>query len=380
MNSNTPARSRFMSNRLSTLFERLDTTRYDGVVLNPGPTMQYLLGLPFHLMERPTLAFFAPGGRVTMVLPELEQSRLVDASVEIESFTYNEDPATWSGAIGRAASAAGLAEGRLAADPRWMRLLELEFLRVAAPRASVTGAGALFDALRLAKSDAELDLMRQAVKIAENGLRETIPAIRPGISERALAGILVGNLLRGGAEPTLPFSPIVAAGANAANPHAEPGDRLVAEGDVVLFDWGATYRGYHSDLTRVVCVGSPSDELSRVADLVLSANEHGRAAAAPGVAASSIDSATRSVIADAGYGPFFMHRTGHGLGMEVHEAPYIRSDSTDVLAPGMVFTIEPGVYLDGKFGVRIEDDVVVTETGAESLSTMERALIRLGAA
>ncbi len=368
-----------MSPRLARMLDLLDENRFQGVVLNAGPSLEYLFGVPFHLMERPVLAFISASGAAAMALPELEASRLVHARTEVTPFTYGEEPATWAAAVAEAAEATGLTSGRLATDSRWMRLLELDFVRAGVPDVAVQAAHSLFDKLRVIKDEEELSHMRTAVQIAERGLLATIPSIRVGITEKEIAAILVENLLREGSDTAFPFSPIVAAGPNAADPHAVPTERRVVEGDVVLVDWGASHDGYYSDLTRVFCVGEPSAELQRAADVVLEANLAATAAGRPGVPAGDVDQAARGVIEGAGLGDFFIHRTGHGLGREVHEAPYIRADNDDVLQVGMTFTIEPGVYFDERFGVRIEDDVVVTSEGVEALSSMDRRLLALEA-
>ena len=184
-------------------------------------------------------------------------------------------------------------------------------------------------------------------------------------------------MLRSGSDPELPFQPIVAFGANAANPHAVPSERVLGEGDIVLIDWGANVSGYYSDLTRVFSWGEAEEELVAVARIVAEANAAARERAAPGTSAAEVDRAAREVISAAGYGDRFTHRTGHGLGLEGHEVPFIRSDNLEELRPGMVFTIEPGIYLPEKGGVRIEDDVVVLPDGAKSLSTAPRGLLNL---
>jgi Xaa-Pro dipeptidase len=360
--------------RLERLADGLDADRYDGVVLNPGPTLRYALGLSFHLMERPVLAFVARDGDIALALPELEVSRLDEVTLDMKVFPYGEIPSRWGDAIRHAADSVGLASARLGIEPRSMRALELDLIRDALPDVVCKSAPELLDRLRMVKDADELSHMREAVRIAEAGLADTVPHIRVGITERELANRLVENLLRNGADVSLPFAPIVAAGPNTADPHAEPTDRAIQDGDAVLVDWGAGYRGYFSDLTRMFCLGTPSDLLADVARIVGEANNAGRGAGRPGRPASDVDNATRTVIERAGFGERFTHRTGHGIGLEVHEAPYIRSDSDDVLKAGMTFTIEPGIYLPGQFGIRIEDDVVVTDRGLDSLSSVDRSL------
>ena len=185
-------------------------------------------------------------------------------------------------------------------------------------------------------------------------------------------------LLRAGSDAELPFAPIVAGGPNSANPHANPSDRCLAAGDLVVVDWGASYAGYYSDLTRTLAVGDVETELRQIARIVADANAAGRAAGKPGITAGEVDQAARAVIAAAGYGQFFTHRTGHGLGMETHEQPYMFGENKLRLADGMVYTVEPGIYLPGRGGVRIEDDVVVTADGCESLSSLPRDLYQVG--
>ena len=173
-------------------------------------------------------------------------------------------------------------------------------------------------------------------------------------------------------------APIIASGPNSANPHATPTDRRLAKGDMLVIDWGANVGGYFSDLTRTFSIGGPEAEMAKIAQIVLEANESARMEAGPGVPAQDVDRAARRVIDQAGYGEYFTHRTGHGLGMEGHEEPYIREGIHAPLKPGMTFTIEPGIYLPGRGGVRIEDDVVITENGLHSFSDMPRALRVLG--
>jgi len=345
--------------------------------VNPGPTLRWLFGISFHLMERPVLAFIAPDVGVSIALPAMEVSRLGDSEIPIEACPYGEDPGTWSAAVQRALDSVGLSGARVAIEPRSLRALELDILREAAPDLKPTSDPDFFEGLRAAKSVEEVAHIRKAVAIAESALRETIPSIKGGVTERAIANKLVEALLRAGSDPTLPFAPIVATGAHTADPHAEPSDRAITRGDCVLIDWGAAWRGYCSDLTRVFCVGEPEQELQKVAELVAKANEAARAAAAPGAPASLVDAAARNVIESGGHGDRFIHRTGHGIGLEVHEAPYIRRDSRTTLQAGMVFTVEPGVYLGGRFGVRIEDDIMITEDGSETLSGIDRKLVVL---
>jgi Xaa-Pro dipeptidase len=174
------------------------------------------------------------------------------------------------------------------------------------------------------------------------------------------------------------FSPIVVAGPNSASPHAGPSDRPLAEGDLVVIDWGTVYEGYRSDITRTFVLGAPTPEMERMQDAVLAANQSGRLTVRPGTPARDVDRASRRAITLAGYGEFFIHRTGHGLGLETHEPPYIVEGNLDLLQEGMTFTVEPGIYIPDVGGVRIEDNVVVTAEGCTTLTSLPRDLISLG--
>ena len=356
----------------------LQRASLDALVLNPGPTMIYASGLVFHLMERPVVFVIPAEGSPALILPEFERTKGEACPLRPALFTYNEDPASRHATFEAAARQLGLPGQRLGVEPLRMRVFELRLLEAAAPGAEFRSAEDLITGLRVAKDPAEVETMRRAVHAAEAAFRATVPLIKLGMTERELASELTVQLLRAGSDSELPFPPIVASGPNSALPHGVPTDRRLERGDFLIIDWGATVGGYISDLTRTLAIEPVDPELARVHAVVLEANQAGRSAARPGVACAEIDRAARQVIDTAGYGPQFTHRTGHGIGMEAHEPPYIRGDNPEFLAPGMTFTVEPGVYLEGRGGVRIEDNVVITPEGAESLSTLERSLTVIG--
>lgn len=351
----------------------------DAVVLNAGPSLTYMTGLHFHLSERPVVACFTPGANPALVLPALEATKLEGLPYALQAFTYGEEPSTWAAAFGDGMQAAGIKGGRIGAEARGLRLLELSILEEVLPHAEFIPAEEVIGSLRVIKDADEVAAMREAVRIAQRALEETLPAIKAGMSEREVAAELTLQLFRQGSDAEIPFSPIVASGAhNSANPHAVPGDRKLAAGDLLVIDWGASYRGYLSDITRTFAVGEVSEELRRIHQITQEANAAGRAAVTPGVSCGAVDRACRQVIEQAGYGECFIHRTGHGLGMESHEEPYIRGDNQSLLEAGMTFTIEPGIYIPGLGGVRVEDDVLVTNEGIESLTDLPRQLISIG--
>ncbi|GAB4466451.1 MAG: aminopeptidase P family protein [Anaerolineales bacterium] len=364
--------------RFDKLNASLRTSDLDAVILNPSPTLKYLTGLSFHLMERPVVLFFALDQTPALVLPELELQKVASLPYALQVFAYGENPSAWGEVFRKAVQALGLDGKRIGVEPRNLRLLEFQYVRSAAPQAEFPDAGGALAGLRLRKEPAEVETMRKAVKIARSALEATIPLIKMGMTEKELSAELVMQLLRHGSEPEMPFSPIVSAGPNSANPHASPTERRLQAGDLLVVDWGAAYEGYISDLTRTFAVGEVDAEYQKIHEVVQEANAAGRAAARPGVPCAEVDKAAREVIEKAGYGKYFTHRTGHGIGMEGHEEPYMRGDNMQILEPGMAFTVEPGIYLPGRNGVRIEDNVVVTASGADVLSDMPREMRMVG--
>lgn len=226
---------------------------------------------------------------------------------------------------------------------------------------------------RLTKDSQELAILRRAVRIAERAFQALVPRLRPGWTELEMAYELESTMRSLGASGC-GFDPIVAIDANAALPHAQPGMKKLAESGVLLIDWGARFEGYTSDLTRTLAIGRPDPEFAKVHDIVRSAQLAAIDKMAPGVALSDIDAAARDVITAAGYGERFGHGLGHGIGLFIHESPRMASIAEGVLQPGMVVTVEPGIYLPGRFGVRIEDDVLITDQGCEVLSELPKGL------
>lgn len=364
--------------RLEKLNASLRTSGLDAVALNPGPTLTYLTGAHFHLMERPVVLLVAQGQDPAIVLPELEMRKVEQMPYPVHAFPYGENPSEWEKAFRSAAQALGLDGKRIGVEPRQMRLLEFRYVKAGAPEADYPDASDTLGLLRLRKDKEEIEVMRKAVKIAQDALEATLPLIKMGMTERELAAELVVQLQKHGSEPELPFAPIVSGGPNSANPHAGPTERKLQAGDLLVIDYGATADGYISDLTRTFAVEQVEAEYEKIHKIVQEANAAGRAAGKPGVPCAAVDKAARDVIENAGYGEYFTHRTGHGIGMEAHEDPYMRSDNMQTLEPGMTYTVEPGIYLPGRNGVRVEDNVVVIETGSESLSDLPREMRVVG--
>jgi len=346
----------------------------DVVALVPGANMVYFTGLYYHLSERPTIALLSKDG-LAVITPELEAIKLAQRpDLDAKQFMWS-DSQGFQRAFGQAVQALGLSgPARLGVDGQTMRVFEwLAFAHAGADigRAQDVGQDLLW--LRAIKTQAEIDAMREAIEISEAALRRTMEWVQPGMSEQQIAAHLNTVLNQLGTDGYA-FATTVLSGPKSALPHGKTGSRQLAADEFLLIDFGGKSGDYPADITRTFCLGTPSDEMRTIYAAVLRANEAARAAAKPGVLCSTVDKAARDVIEAAGYGPYFTHRTGHGLGLQGHELPNIASNSDVTLKAGMVFTVEPGIYIPEIGGVRIEDDVVVTADGSETLTQYPRTL------
>lgn len=262
---------------------------------------------------------------------------------------------------------------KLGFQPEHLTVSDFGAFRKAVAPTKLRGLGRVASALRLKKDETEVAAIREAIRIAETAFRTVIGRMRLGMTERQIAAELLFEMTRLGARGAS-FPIIVAEGPNSSLPHAKPGERRIGVGSAVLIDWGAIAEGYCSDLTRVVFVRRIPPRFQRMYEKVLAAQLEGIRAIAPGVRMCDVDGKARKVLAKAGMGRRFTHGLGHGLGLDIHEAPRLARKVTDRLEPGMVVTVEPGVYFPGIGGVRIEDDVLVTETGAEVLTSLPKNL------
>lgn len=263
---------------------------------------------------------------------------------------------------------------RLGIDAAHVTLELADMLKDGLPDLEVRPASSPFKELFAQKDDGELAAMRNAQSISDSVLTEVLELLRPGLTESEVAAeIVYRHLLKGAG--AMAFDPIVASGPNAALPHAKPSNRTIRKGDVVVLDFGCFIDGYASDMTRTVAIGRPSGEVSKAYDVVLSAQSKAEESARSGMVARELDGIGRSVIEDAGFGEAFTHSLGHGIGLRVHEWPRISRSSSDTLPESTVVTIEPGIYIPGSFGIRIENSVLVNPSGAEPLPLSEKSLI-----
>ncbi len=341
----------------------------DALAIGVGSDLDYLTGYPSHNSERLTLLIVPKEGEPRIVVPELEAPRLKQAGVPFAPVVWSEteDPANMAADLIWETGARSVASG----DHLWASFL-IKMQRHL-PEVTWNIAGGIMRELRMCKDAPEIALLREASHRTDKAWEDFAQTKIAGLTERQAMERL-GDLMRAHGIESMAFG-ICASGPNSASPHYSTADRVLQEGDAVVFDFGGFSKHYVSDITRTVHIGAPSDEYRKVYDVVLRANEAAFAATRPGVACQEIDRAARKIIADAGYGEYFIHRVGHGLGLDVHEEPYMVEGNTLPLRVGMVFSDEPGIYMPGKFGVRIEDSVVCTETGGEKLNDAPRDLL-----
>ncbi|NIN66501.1 MAG: M24 family metallopeptidase [Anaerolineae bacterium] len=362
--------------RLDKLARALREERVAVMVIVPGANLRYLTGLEMYPTERITLALFPVGEKPLLILPELEAPRAeARLATEVSLYSYSDqegpDPA-----FRRAASDLDLKGETIGVEHLRMRVLELRRMEQYSSGCQFVDGEPLLSQLRIIKDDEEIEAMRRAAEVNEDTFRHVMELIRPGVEERELATAWQKAALDA-AGGDLPETPIVASGPNGASPHTTATGRPIEKGDLVTIDGFLRSDGYYSDITRTYALGEVDEELANIYSIVQEANAAGREIIKPGVKAEEVDLAARQVIEKAGYGEYFIHRTGHGLGLEIHEPPYMVEGNEQILEPGMAFTVEPGIYLPGRGGVRIEDNVVVTEDGCESLTTLPRDLMRL---
>lgn len=313
--------------------------------------------------ERMLVMMIPKSGQPAMIVPTLSETHAKHTAIaDIRSWNDGQDPAELFRLL---ASEWKLEAAVIGVDDEMPAGYLLPMQRVL-PAALFRCGGDTMAELRKRKDADELQKMKRAARIAEEAFEDLREKLRPKLSERDGVMVLHEGMMKRGAPPTFA---IVAAGANGAEPHHDSDSTQISNGDVIVIDWGCQVDHYLSDITRTVAVGHASNEAKKVYDIVYRAHMAARGAIRPGVTCESIDAAARKVIEDAGYGEYFVHRTGHGIGMMGHEPPHIVKGSTSQLEVGQCFSVEPGIYLPGKFGVRIENIVTVTESGHESLNS-----------
>lgn len=366
--------SRVYRSRLERCQRLMTEKGIDVLFLTLGPNMYYLSGFLEEPGERLLMLIVPQSGRPLFVVPQLYEDH-------VRSLSWVENPISWKDsedpnvALSSAMKQIRVKPRAIGVDGRmWSR--HLLMLLAAWPHASYQDAASVMSQLRIRKTTEETELMKKAAEIADRAFLETVKECREGMSEHEAAAKIVYELRRQGADGTA-FEPVAASGPNAAHPHYRSGDRELQRGDLVVFDLGCLFRGYNSDVTRTVAVGECDSERKKSYSIILSAQEEACQKAVAGMEAQSLDKVARDIIEAAGYGRFFIHRTGHGIGLEIHEEPYIVAGNSMKLEEGMSFSIEPGVYVPGQYGVRIEDIVVIEAGKARRLNHCTRELMIL---
>ncbi|MDR5673816.1 Xaa-Pro aminopeptidase [Halalkaliarchaeum sp. AArc-CO] len=366
-----------ITTRLSRARSGLRSGVADALVCFPSSNMYYLSGFEDEPMERHLFLIVTPDDALFLA-PEMydEQIREESPIADVRTWGDDEDPIALLASIGEELE---LAAGRLLVDDRMWAMFTQD-LREVFPEATFGLASELLTDLRIRKDDSELDRLERAASIADSvsELIRTLGSDAIGMTERELAVEIERRLEDAGGDG-ISFDVVVGSGPNGARPHHRHGARAIEPGDPVVLDFGTRFGGYPSDQTRtVVFGGNPPTEFESAFDAVLAAQKAGIQAIEPGVEASEVDRAAREVIEKRGYGDQFIHRTGHGVGLDVHEPPYITGENDRKLEEGMVFSVEPGVYIEGAFGIRIEDLVVVTGDGCKRLNRSPRTWKPLG--
>ncbi|WP_300069612.1 Xaa-Pro peptidase family protein [uncultured Ruegeria sp.] len=347
----------------------------DAVALVPGPNFTRAIGHAFMSHERPFVVVVPASGKPAAIVPNLELGSWDLVGFDGAVFDWR-DQTGYDSAF--AELAAHLPMATLAVEGQVMRVFVSKALTKALPNLQIVDAEREISGLRIIKTEDDIASLQAAIDISERALERVIADVRIGQTEKQIEQALIQALFAEGAS-SLAFSPIVAAGDNSAQPHGKArADYKIQSGDALLFDFGARKRGFAADITRTFFVGEVSDEGRAVYDTVLRANQAGFEACQPGVTAHDIDDAVINVLEASPYADRIRTKTGHGLGRDVHEAPYIMRGNDQVIRAGMVWTNEPGLYDLGNFGVRIEDDVLVTEDGCRSLTSFPKDLRIIG--
>lgn len=362
--------------RFKKLMKELSATGLDAIFLGPSTDTQYMAELTLFDDERVKGLMISASGEcfaMTPLLYEEEMRRVLGSSVSFQIWADHEG---FAPAFKAGCDLLGLEHKRIAINDG-VRAVDLIDMKLAVDAEYVNGANTLAP-LRRRKDEDELNRMRAASAITDTVLEELSRFIRKGMTEKDVQDKLLSLYTENGAQG-LAFSPIVASGPGGSMPHYTGNDRVLRDGDFVVIDTGCRYEGYCSDSTRTFCVGEPDDEMRKIYGIVLEAQKAGEAAVVKGATGQDVDRAARKIISDAGYGSCFLNRLGHGIGLAVHESPYIIEGNDVPLEPGNVFSVEPGIYIPGKYGVRIENLVAVRPDGTgEALNKFTRDLITAG--
>ncbi|MEO9819663.1 MAG: Xaa-Pro peptidase family protein [Paracoccaceae bacterium] len=352
--------------RLDQLRETMAEQDVDLVAIGPNAHLAWLLGVRPHADERPLLLCVTQT-YAGFLMPSLE-AESARTQTDLPFHTWADDVGP-EAAFAELLDVSGAANAKTIVLDETMRADFAGLVQDALPGATRQFTAGTIGALRMRKDADEYSKLKRNALSADTAMKAAWSAMKPGMTEGQVADIIRASFV---AQDVKPLFTIVGAGGNGAFPHHHTGDTVLKQGDAVVMDIGGGKDGYSSDMTRMAVIGTPPEGYAEVHAIVEAAVQAAMTAARPGVKAHVVDDAARGVIRDAGYGEYFMHRTGHGMGVEIHETPYITASSQTVLEKGMVFSIEPGIYLPGRFGLRLEDIVILRADGPEILSDLPR--------
>lgn len=358
-----------MSSRIEQLEQSMNEKGWDSLLVTDPKHVYYLTGFASDPHERFLGLLLVRGEEPTLIVPALD-AEAANAASSVKNIVTHGDTDNPYALLQRLFKGS---IGTLGIEKEQLTVARYEELSAAVSAKQYADIGPLLRSMRVNKSPEEIKRMKHAMELIEEVLRQGLKSVKTGVTEIEIVAELEYLMKKLGAQGPS-FETMVLSGPKTALPHGTPGDRKIQHGDLLMFDMGVYADGYASDITRTFAVGDISPELKKIYNAVLEANLQGIQAIKPGATLASVDKAARDAIENAGYGPYFLHRLGHGLGMDVHEYPSVHGNNADLVQPGMVFTVEPGVYVAGLGGVRIEDDIFVTDNGVEVLTSYPKEL------
>lgn len=362
--------SKMYAKRMSKVQDFLSDEGLDFAFLTPSPSFQYLTGIQREMRERLITLIITPGGNPRIIAPYFEISTLKKHTwiSDFIPWTEDEDPYELVSSCVEQSSRQYAAAFDDSTPFGVFRSVQKKLMQIS----KIATVTPLISSMRLLKSDDELSLIEKAGHIIHGAVSTGFESARIGMTEVELKRIVQDTIVQSGATPTFAA---VQFGENSALPHAESGSRELKKGDIVLMDCGCSLGGYNTDMTRVGVLGNPTAEQEKIHSIVLKAEQSAIGELRPGIACGAADGIARKIIEESGFGEYFTHRLGHGIGLEVHEPPYLVRGNSLQLQPGMTHSVEPGIYLEGEFGIRIEDLVVIRSDGAELITFMPRDLV-----
>jgi len=352
-------------NRVTKVKELMVKNNVDYMLLGPGSNMFYLSGFSEEQMERP-LFLIINQWDTYFLAPKIYEEQLEKLNFNVVSYNDGENPY----------KKLNIEKGKsIAIDDTLWSAFTIEILDSFSPSRLIKASNIMRE-VRIIKDDEEIAIMKEGLKIAEKSFLETLEIAKEGVTEREISTYLVHKFIENGADG-YSFEPIITSGSNTSMPHLRSTSKKVRNGEVIIFDFGVKYKGYSTDTTRVAFLGTPTEEVKKIYEVVKEAQAKAEESTREGIKACEVDKIARGIISYYGYGDKFIHRTGHGIGIDVHEEPYISPDNKRNLQNNMTFTIEPGIYLSGKFGIRIEDMVYIKNGKSVIMNELEKEIFRI---